>query len=231
MLTYSIKGFVNGDKGSDLDQKVSISRSVGETVGAYTITPSEAASSNYIVSFETAEFSITPASLTIIGLTGNNKGYDGTTAASASGTPSLSNLKSDDLVSLSGTPVFTFATKEVGTDIAITTEGYEISGADSLNYTLTQPNLKGDITGVLGLEDLSLKDLVKIYPNPVINVLHIQSNEINVEQVTVYNILGKSIINTKLNLENIDTSTLRSGVYLLKIKTAKGILVRRIIKK
>ena len=47
---------------------------------------------------------------------------------------------------LGGSPVFTFASANVGTGITITTTGYTISGTDSGNYTLTQPTLSGDIT-------------------------------------------------------------------------------------
>ena len=50
------------------------------------------------------------------------------------------------IVSLGGSPVYTFASANVGTGITITTTGYTISGTDSGNYTLTQPTLSGDIT-------------------------------------------------------------------------------------
>ena len=72
--------------------------------------------------------------------------YDGTTDATASGTPVLSGVVSDDDVVLGGTPVFTFASAELGTDIQITTTGFIITGADSGNYTLIQPTFSGDIT-------------------------------------------------------------------------------------
>ena len=48
---------------------------------------------------------------------------------------------------LGGSPVFTFASANVGTGITMFTSGYAISGTDSGNYTLTQPTLSGDITG------------------------------------------------------------------------------------
>jgi hypothetical protein len=72
---------------------------------------------------------------------------------------------------------------------------------------------------------------VKIYPNPVMGELYIKTNSIQLEQVIVYDVLGKVIINTILNLDKIDVSTLKIGIYLLEIKTDKGTLVRRIIKK
>ena len=54
---------------------------------------------------------ITPKPISINGLSGVTKVYDGTTAATVSGTATLSGVGSDDVgqVILSGTPVFTFA--------------------------------------------------------------------------------------------------------------------------
>ena len=84
--------------------------------------------------------------LTITGLTGNNKVYDDTTAATATGTAALSGIIGADVVSLGASPVYTFASANVGTGITINTTGYTISGTDSGKYTLTQPTLSGDIT-------------------------------------------------------------------------------------
>ena len=89
---------------------------------------------------------ITGKELTIVGITGDDKVYDGTTAA-ASGTATLSGIIGADDVILGGSPVFTFASANVGTGITMFTSGYTISGTDSGNYTLTQPTLSGDITG------------------------------------------------------------------------------------
>ena len=84
--------------------------------------------------------------LTITGITGNNKVYDTTTAATTSGTATLVGVASGDDISLGGSPVFTFAIVNVGTGITINTTGYTLSGTDAVKYTLTQPTLSGDIT-------------------------------------------------------------------------------------
>ena len=85
-------------------------------------------------------------SLTITGLSGGDKVYDDTTTASASGTATLVGVEAGDDVILGDSPVFTFASANVGTGITINTSGYTISGTNSGNYTLTQPTLSGDIT-------------------------------------------------------------------------------------
>jgi hypothetical protein len=84
--------------------------------------------------------------LTVTGLTGTSKVYNRSTAASASGTAALSGVVGADAVSLSGSPAFAFASANVGNGITISTTGYSLSGANSGNYTLTQPSLIANIT-------------------------------------------------------------------------------------
>ena len=88
---------------------------------------------------------ITPKALTITGLTGNNKPFDGNANATASGTAVLSGVVGNDVVTLSGTPVFTFASANAGTGVAISATGYTLTGADAGNYTLIQPSLSATI--------------------------------------------------------------------------------------
>ena len=110
----------------------------------YSITGTDAG--KYTLTQPTLSADITAKGLTITGLTGDNKVYDDTTAATATGTEALSGIIGADDVILGGSPVYTFASTNVDTGITITTTGYTITGTDSGNYTLTQPTLSGDIT-------------------------------------------------------------------------------------
>ena len=134
--------------------------------------------------------------LSIQGLTANNKIYDATMVAPVSGTPLLSGVTNGDDVSLIGTPVYAFDSKNVGTGINITTTGWTLSGANAANYTLTQPTLSANITSTLGLEVPTLKALVTMYPNPVKDQLTIKSNK-HIEQIGLFNVLGQEL--KKLN--------------------------------
>ena len=80
----------------------------------------------------------------ITGLTANNKEYDGTTAATLSGTAAYSGLVNGETFTVTGTPTATFASANVGTGIAVTVTGYT---APSSNYTVAQPSgLTANIT-------------------------------------------------------------------------------------
>ena len=101
------------------------------------------------VNVATVSSTVGTKALTVTGLTGQNKGWDGTTAASATGTASLSGIVGSDEVTLTGTPTFAFANADVGTGKVISTTGYELGGAQASYYTVTQPPLSGDITAVV----------------------------------------------------------------------------------
>ena len=102
------------------------------------------------VNVATASSTVSAKSLTITGLSGANKPYDGGTSATATGTAALSGIVSGDEsnVTLGGSPVYTFASANAGNGISISTSGYSISGSASGNYSLTQPTLSANITKV-----------------------------------------------------------------------------------
>ena len=107
------------------------------TVSGYTLSGADA--SNYTLVEPTGlTANITPASLSITGLSATNKIYDATLTDTLSGTATVSALGSDS-VSLGGTGTAVFATKNVGTGRAVTVSGYTLSGADASNYTLLEP--------------------------------------------------------------------------------------------
>ena len=117
---------------------------------------------NYTLTQPTLTANIMPKGLTVTGLTGNSKVYDGTTAATLTGTPALNGVVVGDSVSLSGTATGAFASKSVGTSKSIAVSGLALAGTDAGNYTLTQPALTADITPK-GLTVIGLSAYSKVY--------------------------------------------------------------------
>ncbi len=74
---------------------------------------------------------------------------------------------------------------------------------------------------------------IQIYPNPFDNYLNIINNQ-NIQQVMVYDMLGKLIFNQK-NINNnkavLDLNQLTQGVYLLKIYSENSVKTHKIVKK
>jgi len=71
----------------------------------------------------------------------------------------------------------------------------------------------------------------KIYPNPVSNVLTIKSEIETIEKVQIYSVLGKKIKEINMDFENISTEDLSKGIYLLRIYSEKGMMLKKLIKK
>ncbi len=118
--------------------------SAGTASQSVTFTPTDTVNYDSVVG--SVSVTVNKKALTVTGLTGTSRLYNGTTTATAAGTAALSGVISPDAVTLSGTPVYTFASKNVGAGIAITTTGYTLSGAQAGNYSLTQPALSANIT-------------------------------------------------------------------------------------
>lgn len=92
----------------------------------------------------TASSTVAPKELTITGLSGVSRVYDGSLAATLTGTASYVGLENSESFSVAGTPVASFVTRTIGTAKALTVSGY---AAPSANYTVTQPTgLTADIT-------------------------------------------------------------------------------------
>ena len=163
--TPSLSGVVSGDEvfvsGSPTFTFASVNVGTDITVNTTGYTLSGADAGKYILTQPTLSADITPKALTITGIAGVNKVYDGSTFADATGAAALLGLETGDIVTLGGTPSFTFASVNAGTGITVNTVGYIISGADSGNYTLTQPTLSADITAkVLTITGISGNDKV-----------------------------------------------------------------------
>ncbi|HCQ63299.1 hypothetical protein A3K28_00910 [Candidatus Azambacteria bacterium RIFOXYB1_FULL_40_33] len=98
-----------------------------------------------LTSANSGSFEITQKELTVSGLSATSRPYDGTTVAEVTGTPAPVGVVDGDDVSLAGTAVGPFDSANAGSrTVAVT--GLSLAGADSANYTLTQPTLDSSIT-------------------------------------------------------------------------------------
>ncbi len=96
----------------------------------------------------TLALSIAQKTLTVSGVTANNKTYDGNTSATLNfGSASLVGVIGGDSVSLNTASASgSFATKDVGTGKTVTVSGLALSGSGAGNYSLTQPTTTANIT-------------------------------------------------------------------------------------
>jgi Leucine-rich repeat (LRR) protein len=81
----------------------------------------------------------------------------------------------------------------------------------------------------LGIDFSTMKESIKLYPNPVYDNLTINSS-IPVNKVIIYSLVGKQIKQINKNLEFISLRELSNGIYFIKIYTEKGFITKKIIK-
>lgn len=83
----------------------------------------------------------------------------------------------------------------------------------------------------MGIEDKATKTSITLYPNPVGNELTIHNPDAAVLQsVTIYNLMGQVVLTAGGDKNSINTGSLSSGTYLVKIVTDKGITDHKIVK-
>ncbi|WP_334126067.1 GEVED domain-containing protein [Empedobacter brevis] len=78
----------------------------------------------------------------------------------------------------------------------------------------------------LGTDDVISKE-IKIFPNPVKNILNIQSNA-KIQNVKIMNTSGQIVINT--SGDKINVQSLAKGVYIIEITSTNGTIVKKVIK-
>ena len=97
---------------------------------------------------DTLDIPISPLTLTVTGVTVEDKVYDGTTDAKVSGEPKIEGVCKDDDVTLKGTLTAEFENAEVGKKKKIVLSGLTLEGDSAVlaNYKLNLPELTADIS-------------------------------------------------------------------------------------
>ena len=72
-------------------------------------------------------------------------------------------------------------------------------------------------TCVLSIKDNLLESTVNLYPNPVKNILNLNSPTNSITKVEIYSVIGKKVLEFRQNLDKMNIEELSSGLYLIKI--------------
>jgi len=121
----------------------------GKLVSVSGISVSGTDAGNYTANTEASTVAdITGATLTVVGITAQNKVYDGTTVATLTldSAEVIGLVDGDDVTVVVSVAVGAFADAEVGTGKLVTVSGLTLIGADAGKYSLTQPTTTADIT-------------------------------------------------------------------------------------
>ncbi len=107
---------------------------------------------------------------------------------------------------------------------------YEITTDQTGFWFWTDENDKLLFTkATLGVENINLEKLVKIFPNPTSNYLNIKSPTVAITKISIFDPQGKKVLIKTNNLDNINVSNLNRGIYFLKLETSQSTLTKKII--
>ncbi|WP_248724111.1 DM13 domain-containing protein [Seonamhaeicola sp. ML3] len=86
---------------------------------------------------------------------------------------------------------------------------------------------------LLSINDIELEALVKVYPNPASDKITIDNSTQLPVSVSIFSILGKEILKTEnfsISNKKINLSSLKAGVYLLRVTSDNKTYTSRLIK-
>ncbi|MCF6130954.1 T9SS-dependent choice-of-anchor J family protein [Flavobacterium wongokense] len=90
------------------------------------------------------------------------------------------------------------------------------------------------VTEVLGMSQNELDSHFSVFPNPTKNIINISNSmDASIQTVELSDLNGRSIKNVKvadLNETQLNISDISQGVYMLRIATDKGTLIKKVVK-
>ncbi len=82
----------------------------------------------------------------------------------------------------------------------------------------------------LGVEENSLQNII-LAPNPTRGMVTLHNSNLPIQTISIYDMVGKKVWHTAQVLNHqINLSKLKTGIYLIHIKTRQGVLVKKVIK-
>ncbi len=101
-------------------------------------------------------------------------------------------------------------------------------------YETSCPSSRGEVVfgervDILGNEDENTFNM-KMYPNPVRDILHVETTGIENASYRIVNMLGQTVLRGSY-INQIEVGTLNSGMYFLEVNTGKKSVSQKFIKK
>jgi hypothetical protein len=221
-LVYS--GFMNGNTVADIETElVAETEAVEDSeVGAYLITCSGGSAANYDFACKTGTLTVTKATLVITANdTIRRQGEE-----NPDFTLAYSGFKNDESEAVLDVLPMVDCAAERSSPVGF----YDIvlSGGEDKNYDYQLVNGRLEITLPDGIEDVAAAG-VSIYPNPVRSELFIRSDS-PVRRIEICHLSGIRIAVRELVGQSVSLADLPKGIYLVRIATDAGVIVRKIRK-
>jgi len=133
-------------------------------------------------------------------------------------------------------------------------EGREYGGrslqttdGDFVTFGSSDSNISGDKTensrggydywivkhdSTLDVQENTFANAIFIYPNPVNNLLQINTQAQTIDKITIYSVLGSRVRQLDVNAisPTVDVSSLASGVYYVQLYSGKNVALKKFVK-
>lgn len=84
---------------------------------------------------------------------------------------------------------------------------------------------------ITGINETAWGDKINLYPNPANNVVIINSPQLNINSISMVNVLGEVVVTIPINghKATINSTSLRPGIYFTELHTDKGTFTKRLM--
>ena len=122
--------------------------------------------------------------------------------------------------------------------VAVVDANGTVTGISEGETVITATTVDGGYTAecritVVGGTDVEMTaaDAVTVYPNPVRDVLNVETGGAAVVRMEMTDAAGHAVMSIEGDEHTVDVSALPEGLYLLRIETERGVTVRKIVKR
>jgi hypothetical protein len=103
-------------------------------------------------------------------------------------------------------------------------------------YTFTNVTAKHSVTATYApaaIAPVTVENELLLYPNPTTGQLTIDNGEIGMEEIQIFDMLGRKVMEYRVENEvfyKLDMALLPNGTYFVRIKTESDVITRKVVK-
>ena len=137
----------------------------------------------------------------------------------------------DIMVAAGNSQTFLIVPDDGFSALSVFIDSNNIGTVDTFTFTNVSANHTIHVDFILGLDENITGNNIAIFPNPVDNLLHIQS-DMNIESVEIRNVFGQVLYQKEMSNKyfDINVSSFASGIYFICIKNENGITAIKFMK-
>lgn len=186
------------------------------TAGAYEVTVNDNNHCSFAASYTVTE----PSSPLIV----NGVVVDATTGTSADGEVTIT------ITGGVGPYTYLWSNGAITRDLSgVTAASYSVNITDANGCITTGIFMVGSVTGISELSQNGIA--VSLYPNPSTDMATIEVSKFTISNMRIVNLNGEVVLESEPNQakEQINTNTLSSGVYFVKLRVNGNVITKKLV--